>query len=370
MRYMSYLSIIIPVLSHIVASLYMQKTRYNKPTTACFWGIYAIISLLVMIYIKSVVVGFFIMLFLQAIIFYIASMGSVSEKIFLLLTYSNSFCICIGINLFLSSFFGDNMQSKIFSVISVIIMQLFLYKFLIPIYKKTRIFLSSGWWKFNIVLVFFLIQFLNQYAFNIINKSSAGDLILDFTIHSIIFYSTLFLIFDSVKDVAEMNKKSYENDILKDIAYTDALTHMKNRAAYMKFTRKQMIRYRKNKNLDIMLVIMDIDGFKNINDKNGHIAGDKILKQVADVITKHCELINCKSFRFGGDEFVLLLENKKISDVNDLANKINEELRVTNNITLTYGLQKVDFSYEKPFDVAFEKADLVMYSKKHHNQTN
>lgn len=358
---MNYIDIITPILSHIVASLYMQKTKYNKSVTACFWGIYAIISLFVMLFGKNIAVGFFIMLFMQAIFFYITTLGSVGEKTFLFLTYANSFCICIGVKLILSTF----PHLQFYTTVPVIIMHLFLYKVLIPIYQKSRIFLSSGWWKLNIVLVFFLIQFLNQYAFNIVNRSSASDLIFDFAIFSIIFYSTLILIFDSVKSVAEVNKKSYENDKLKDIAYIDALTNMQNRAAYMKFARKQMLRVRKNKKLNIILVIMDIDGFKKINDTKGHIEGDKILKQVAAVITRHCEPFNCKSFRIGGDEFVLLLEDMHISDADNLTDKINEELFNLNNITLTHGMQKVDFNNEKPFDVAFEKADALMYAKKH-----
>ena len=359
--YMSYIGIITTILSHIVAALYMQKTKYNKSVTAFFWGIYAIISLFVMLFQKNIAVGFFIMLFLQAIIFYITALGSFGEKTFLLLTYANSFCICIGVNLILSAF----SHLQFYAIVSVIIMHLFLYKVLMPIYQKSRIFLSSGWWKLNIVLVFFLIQFLNQYAFNIVNRSSAHNLIFDFAIFSTIFYLVLILIFDSVKDVAEMNKKSYENDILKSIAYTDALTNMKNRAAYMRFTRKQMLKYRRNKSLNFILVIMDIDGFKNINDTEGHAAGDEILKQVGTVITRHCELIKCKSFRIGGDEFVLLLENKQVSDAENLADRINEELSSLNNITLTHGMQKVNFNDEKPFDVAFEKADALMYAKKH-----
>ena len=362
---MSYVSIIVTILSHIVAALYMQKTKYNKFVTAFFWGIFAIVSLFVMLFIKNVALGFFIMLFLQAGIFYITALGSVGEKTFLFLTYANSFCICIGVHLVLSAFLNKDAHIEIYSAVSVIITHLFLYKILIPVYKKSRIFLPSGWWKLNIVLVLFLMQFLIQYAFNFVNRSIAGDLVFDFAIFATIFYSTLILIFDSVKDVAEMNKKSYENDKLKNIAYIDALTNMKNRAAYMRFARKQMLKYRKNKDLNIILVVMDIDGFKNINDEKGHIAGDEILKQVASVILRQCELFNCKSFRIGGDEFVLLLENKQVSDADNLADKINEELFNLNNITLTHGMQKVNFNDEKPFDVAFEKADAIMYSKKH-----
>ena len=107
--------------------------------------------------------------------------------------------------------------------------------------------------------------------------SNACDIVFDFVIFSIIFYLTLILIFNLVKDSAEMIKKTYENDELKNVAYTDALTNMQNRSAYEKFVRSQVIKHRNNAGAVFIFVMLDINGFKNINDTRGHVAGDKIL---------------------------------------------------------------------------------------------
>ena len=90
-----YFSILMLVLSHIAGALYLQKQKYNKLLTTCFWCIYAISAACVMLFEKSIVLGFFELLFLQAIIFFITTIGSFSEKTFLFLTYSNSFCIVL-----------------------------------------------------------------------------------------------------------------------------------------------------------------------------------------------------------------------------------------------------------------------------------
>ena len=354
---------VVTILSHIIAALYLQKQKYKKLVTACFWGAYAIFAACITVFQENVMYGFFSLLFMHAVIFFITTIGSLGEKTFLFLTYSNSFCICIGANLILSDLLSNNAHMSVYGIGIVVLMHLFLYKILLPSYQKARVFFSSGWWKLNVILVFFFIQFLNQYAFSI-DMSNARNIVFDFVIFSIIFYLTLILIFNLVKDSAEMNKKTYENDELKNVAYTDALTNMKNRAAYERFTRRQVLNHRNNPGAQFIFVMLDINGFKNINDTRGHVAGDKILKQVGKVITEYFESYNCESFRFGGDEFILLIEDIQLSYVENLIVKLNEELVNLINVTLSHGCSEVDFNNAKPFYVALKKADAIMYSNK------
>ena len=361
---MDYVGMTATILSHIVAGLYLQRQKYNKLVTGCLWGMYAIISLCIMLFQENVQVGFFGMLIMQAVVCYITTVGTIGEKALLFLTYSNSFCMCLGANLILSALFGDSPYLKVCTMGIMILMHIFLYKILIPSYEKARIFFSNGWWKLNVILVFFFIQFLNQYAFNIIDKNSAGGLAFDFIIFSIIFYAVLILIFDSVKDVAEMNKKAFENDELKNVAYIDALTKLKNRAAYMKCARRQVLNYRNNKEVYSILVMLDIDGFKNINDTKGHAEGDEVLKFVGSAIAKHFDDLECEKFRIGGDEFVLLLKDMELSYVEKLIEEMNEELSGLKNVALSYGCSKVNFSDERPFDKALKQADAIMYVNK------
>ena len=354
---------VVTILSHIIASLYLQKPKYNKLVIACFWGAYAIFSAGIMLFIDNVICGFFGMFIMHAIVFFITTVGSSGEKLFLFLTYSTSFCICIGANLILSNSFGDNAFVPVYGLVIVALMHLFLYKILLPSYKKARMFFSSGWWKLNVILVLFFIQFVNQYAFNA-DLSIVRDSILDFVIFSAIFYLTLVLIFNLVRDSAEVNKKTFENVELKNVAYTDALTNMKNRTAYERFTRKQVLKYRGNTGASFVVAILDINGFKNINDTQGHIAGDEVLKQVGAMIVEFFECCKCESFRFGGDEFVLLIKDIQLVDVEKMIAELNEKLLALNNITLSYGCTEVDFNNQKPFEVALENADAIMYSNK------
>ena len=194
---------VVTILSHIIEALYLQKHKYKKLVTACFWGAYAIFAACIMVFQENVMYGFFGLLFMHAVIFFITTIGPLGEKIFLFLTYSNSFCICIAANLILSDLLSNNAHMSVYGIGIVVLMHLFLYKSLLPSYQKARVFFSSGWWKLNVILVFFFIQFLNQYAFSI-DMSNARNIVFDFVIFSIIFYLTLILIFNLIKDSAEI----------------------------------------------------------------------------------------------------------------------------------------------------------------------
>jgi GGDEF domain-containing protein len=94
------------------------------------------------------------------------------------------------------------------------------------------------------------------------------------------------------------------------------------------------------------------------------------LKSVGDAINKHFTTFVCHSFRIGGDEFVLLFENKEISDVKEQIIKLNEKLYDLYGITLSYGCCEVDFDNEKPFEQAYKMADSLMYSHKETKKLN
>lgn len=361
---MNYFMIPVIILSHIVGALYIQKRKYNKLLTACFWGSYAIYAACILLFQKNVILGFFALLIGQAVVFFITSIGTVAEKTFLLLTYANSFCIHSCAVMILSSFLKGSRWLPLCMIAILLLMHLFLYKFIITSYKKSKPFFSCGWRKLNIVLVFFMALFLERYAFADVDTNKLS-FAFEFVIFSIIYYSTLILIFDTIKTTALMYKKEIETVELEKSAYIDVLTNTQSRVSYMKFAENQVARHKNNKsNSSFIYAMMDIDDFKKINDTSGHAAGDEILKSVGVVINEHFANFDCHSFRIGGDEFVLLFENKPISDVQDQIVKLNDKLYHSHGIALSYGCCEVDFDNEKPFEEAYKKADALMYSYK------
>jgi diguanylate cyclase (GGDEF)-like protein len=97
---------------------------------------------------------------------------------------------------------------------------------------------------------------------------------------------------------------------LKETSFKDDVTGLYNRRFFSVRLEEELSRYRRF-NHPVSLVLMDLDGFKAVNDDMGHAVGDETLRDVGQVLVKHSRGINVVS-RYGGDEFaVLLVETAK-----------------------------------------------------------
>jgi diguanylate cyclase (GGDEF)-like protein/PAS domain S-box-containing protein/putative nucleotidyltransferase with HDIG domain len=114
------------------------------------------------------------------------------------------------------------------------------------------------------------------------------------------------------------NRKKHEEEILF-LSYSDKLTGLKNRV-YME---KQFEILDRDEKSRYFIVIGDLNGLKMANDSFGHLEGDKLLCAVSNVIKGLCKPGDVIS-RWGGDEFVILINDKDIIYVSDLINNIRE----------------------------------------------
>lgn len=93
---------------------------------------------------------------------------------------------------------------------------------------------------------------------------------------------------------------------LEDLAATDSLTGLLNRRGFEKFFTRELSRARRFNSLGGVLMLLDLDNFKDINDTYGHAAGDACLKKVAEYFQSAFRIIDGAA-RLGGDEFAVLL---------------------------------------------------------------
>lgn len=96
-----------------------------------------------------------------------------------------------------------------------------------------------------------------------------------------------------------------QNQLLQKLSITDGLTSLYNRAKLNTILIEQLARFKRNDRTFCLLMI-DVDHFKTINDKLGHITGDKILITVASALLKSIRTIDYAA-RYGGDEFMAIL---------------------------------------------------------------
>lgn len=122
----------------------------------------------------------------------------------------------------------------------------------------------------------------------------------------------------------ERNLFHKEAEELKKLSITDPLTGTMNRRYLNNRLSEEIARFNRYKH-PFSFMMIDIDGFKEYNDTYGHIAGDKVLKNIATTIVNSLRSIDI-AVRFGGDEFVLILpQTPKIEAIN-IANRIKENV--------------------------------------------
>ena len=107
-------------------------------------------------------------------------------------------------------------------------------------------------------------------------------------------------------------------------ANLDALTEVNNRHFLDEFGNK-LVKSALEKNEAVALMIIDIDHFKQINDELGHLVGDDVLRRIAKILKQHSHAQDIIA-RYGGDEFVLLLNERQHGEVLALAQRIREDI--------------------------------------------
>jgi diguanylate cyclase (GGDEF)-like protein len=108
-------------------------------------------------------------------------------------------------------------------------------------------------------------------------------------------------------------------------AHKDPLTQISNRAAFDEALNREICSFKRH-DTNFSLMMIDIDFFKNVNDTYGHIAGDKVIKSVSQVISKTLRRSD-EVFRYGGEEFVVLLSNTNIDGAQFIAERVRREIK-------------------------------------------
>lgn len=165
---------------------------------------------------------------------------------------------------------------------------------------------------------------------NINNETYVAELIKEVT------NDTMFSIYNG-KTIEELKSEIHR---LNMIAITDDLTNIFNRR-YLNEHLPAALKCLSNSDFSLSILMTDINKFKHINDTYGHLCGDYVLKIVANLIKVCVSNLNGWTCRYGGDEFISVIEN--ISEYE--SNKLIEHIQSTiENHDFIYENQKIHVS--------------------------
>ena len=181
---------------------------------------------------------------------------------------------------------------------------------------------------------------------------------------------------ESISQLRLLNQELKKKEkAIQNLAYYDQLTGVANRALFYELAEKFLRSAERNRET-LGLMFIDVDNFKQINDTYGHEAGDRVLVQVAGILTKATRR-NDVVARYGGDEFLILLpqinapDNYKIVVGKILQAK--QDNVVFNGISLKISLSVGVSFYPQDgdsMDQLIVKADRAMYMAKRKNGDN
>jgi diguanylate cyclase (GGDEF)-like protein len=202
---------------------------------------------------------------------------------------------------------------------------------------------------------------LRAFAARVVSLNSYCDLAANVFLG---YAMILLLLEDAKREVDDAQSElRITHDQLRRAALYDSLTDSLNRRAYVEGVGLEMVRATFG-----TVVLADLDNLKLVNDRFGHSAGDRLLRHCADVLRATLRPYD-KLYRWGGDEFLLLVPSARAEDVlqrisEALAAEVHVEGDDDQQIHLEVSLGAADYASAEELPFAVEHADRAMYLDK------
>lgn len=179
------------------------------------------------------------------------------------------------------------------------------------------------------------------------------------------------MIYDVTDIVSGGKALEHANQQLERLSTIDPLTGLLNRGTWENLLDAEYLRYRRYGH-DTVLVMFDIDHFKPINDTHGHLAGDQVIRQVAELsrdLLRQADRLG----RYGGEEFAIILPETDIAGALHICERIRKTLETTDistdegplRCTISMGLSQLTDEPESYMQWLQEADDALYHAKEH-----
>ncbi|HUL23437.1 MAG TPA: diguanylate cyclase [Thermodesulfobacteriota bacterium] len=166
-----------------------------------------------------------------------------------------------------------------------------------------------------------------------------------------------------LEQVKTLREKENLEEEVRRLSITDDLTGLYNHRHFFKTLEAELARLKRQKT-SLSLLMFDLDNFKKYNDLYGHLEGDKVLKTVGEIVKNSIRSNVDTGYRYGGDEFTVLLIGASADRAGTIAERIRFSIEQAKShpITVSIGLSE----YRDHFDLEgfVKSADDAMYRAK------
>lgn len=215
-------------------------------------------------------------------------------------------------------------------------------------------------------------------SFHALLQSQPIDLFADpmsswfalFGLVSILIWTFYFFLINSARLEMDLEAARVE---LTQLAMTDPLTGLYNRRHFFERAEIEFQRATRQEH-SISFLLMDVDGFKNINDNYGHDAGDEVMLYLSSILPAEIRVFDLVA-RFGGDEFIIMLVHVHQEQAYEIAERIRERVSQspmtfesrTFNVQLSVGVASFD-PKDDNLKTILKRADIALYLAKQHGR--
>ncbi|NCB74537.1 MAG: diguanylate cyclase [Clostridia bacterium] len=172
------------------------------------------------------------------------------------------------------------------------------------------------------------------------------------------------IVFDITEKKEMQLDLEYKNGILAELSSIDGLTRISNHRTLLERLEYE-ISEANRANKPLSLAMFDIDDFKKVNDRKGHVVGDKVLVDIAKIIQENTRATDLAG-RYGGEEFMVILPNTDLSVASIIAERIRKAIAEYGfidefTVTISGGVKK--YSGEDLYELV-HAADVNLYEAK------
>jgi diguanylate cyclase (GGDEF)-like protein len=175
----------------------------------------------------------------------------------------------------------------------------------------------------------------------------------------------------ALRELSDTNRELNEKNTL------DALTGIRNRRYFNKKYQAEIRRSRRERT-QLSVVMIDIDHFKHVNDRYGHLVGDECIRAVAHILKNALKRSSDDVCRYGGEEFALILPCTDLEGALILVEQLRVKIEKTNihaddasvNITISAGIGTAVADFTQPEDNILALADKQLYAAKNAGRNN